>query len=162
MLTPDPSWIVLANAAQARVWRRPRPGQPWQELACLTHPQSRLKSRALGRDRPGHVERTVGSQRGSTALQPHRSAARKTQLQFASEVAHWMEGAARQRRYAAWVLLASNPFLGEVKAALPRNGAAWRRLWAAQALDLSHLSGPALPPRLREVLATMSSAAKES
>jgi hypothetical protein len=155
MLTPDPSWVVLANAAQARVWRRPRPGQPWEELACLSHPQSRQKGRALARDRAGHVERTEGSQRSSTALQPRLGATRKAQLQFAQELAQWLEGAAQQGRFAAWVLLASNPFMGELKAALPRGGAAWRRLWAAQALDLSPLPSAAVPARLREVLASL-------
>ena len=49
------NWVVVANAARARVLEETDEPGVYVHRADLVHPASRLKGSALSDDRPGHV-----------------------------------------------------------------------------------------------------------
>jgi protein required for attachment to host cells len=156
MLPERTDRVVLANASVARVLRLMDDEGRWTVEDQWEHPESRLKAAELAHDRPGHVERTEGSQRSGTAFTPRIMPKQKTQMAFARELAQHMHQAVMAHQGMRWVLLASNPFLGEVKALLsPQSRHA---LYAALPKDLTGLEEPALRHALRELLASLAPA----
>ncbi len=114
-------WVVVANAARARIFERDDENQALREVADCVHTPSRQKATALSHDRPGHASKGEAS----TAFAPHTDARDREHHRFAREVAQLLEEAALAKRMPGLMLLASNPFLGELKAEL---GDAARRL----------------------------------
>jgi len=53
------TWIVLADAATARVYEPRADRRDWKLVAELTHPQARAKESELGRDKPGRVKQVI-------------------------------------------------------------------------------------------------------
>jgi protein required for attachment to host cells len=153
MIVDRDTWIVLANATHARICARNPEDGALRELVRYEHPQSRWKGSALASDRPGHVEKTEGSQRSGTALTPRSDPRRKTHRQFARELASHLEQAVQSERCTQWVLMASNPFLGEMKSQL--SPAVQRALRASVPHDLTGLDAPHLRQRLTQVLADL-------
>jgi protein required for attachment to host cells len=144
-------WIVLANAARARILDREHDASPLQELADLVHPQSREKLRDLASDREGHAEKAHGdASHAGTAFQPRTEPHRKEHAIFASELSHYLEDAIAQGRCQALVLIASDPFLGELKAHL--GPAAARIVSAAIPLDLTSYAGADLARRISDAI----------
>ncbi len=114
------------RADRDRPWRAGRPRWP-------------LASR---RDRPGRVRKGAAS----TAFEPHTAPRARERTHFAHELAQMLEAAALARRMPGLVLLASNPFLGDLKAALGPAAAAL--LKACMAVDLRLLQGSDLEHRV--------------
>lgn len=145
-------WIVLANTARARICERDAAGG-LTELADLVHPESRQKGSELNADRGGHAQKGHGGDdHHGTSLDSRVDPRRKAQQAFAREVAAYLEAAVKDGRCASWVLMASDPFLGELKAELGQG--AQRALRRAVGHDYSALTGRELAQRVREVLAT--------
>jgi protein required for attachment to host cells len=136
-------WLVIANAARARVFERDGENGALRETADALHPASRAKGAALGRDRPGQVHKGAMS----TAFEPRAEPHAREHVQFAHELAAMLERAALAGRLPALVLMASNPFLGELKAAI--GPAARAVLRFSVALDLTHFQGAELEDRVR-------------
>jgi protein required for attachment to host cells len=136
--------IVLANASLCRLLMRDGDSPAVVPLTVLKHPASRLPGRELGSDRPGHeaVDRSTGGNR----FEPRSDVRRQEHVTFAHEIA-----ADLQARLAAgecdelW-LLASNPFLGELKSAL--HDAVTRRVRQTLAIDLTGLGLAEIEVRL--------------
>jgi protein required for attachment to host cells len=126
--------IVAANAARARLFRRGAVGEPLVEVVALVHPQSRQVGHDLAGDRMGHGEadRRGG---GGTAYEPKTDVRRKEHEHFAREVAQRLKGGLHAGEFERWVLFASSPFLGEIKAVL--DAELQRSLHAAIDLDLT-------------------------
>lgn len=112
------NWLVVANASRARVLEEAG-GDPgiYMHRADLVHPQSRQKGVDLGRDRSGHVEGS-GHGLGSTSYEPHTAVRERERDRFALEVAAMLNQGIAGGQCAGLVLVASNPFLGHVKAHL--------------------------------------------
>lgn len=111
------NWLVVANAAKARVLEEAaRPGA-YAHLADLVHPQSRQKGTALAGDRPGHVH-SLGPRSGGTAYPSRTDVREREHDRFAREVAQAVNDGVAAGQCAGVVLVASNPFLGHVKAHL--------------------------------------------
>jgi protein required for attachment to host cells len=111
------NWIVVANASRARILQAAATGRGLEHVADLVHPESRMHGHELARDRPGHVE-GIGHGLGSAAYQPRETPRRHEHRAFARELAARLTQGVRDGDCAALVLVASNPFLGELKAAL--------------------------------------------
>ena len=115
------NWLVVANAARARILEEgdPRPGKrrAYVHVADLVHPQSRQKGVALGRDRGGHAEGASPGLAGA-AYMPRTDPREREHDRFAQEVAHMLDKAIATQRCAGLVLVASSPFLGQLKAHL--------------------------------------------
>lgn len=115
------NWLIVANAARARVLEETdRPGS-YTHVADLVHPQSRQKGFEIeasrGGDRPGHVEGT-GHGLGSAAYLPRTDPREREHDRFAREVATQLNEGVAAGRCAGATLIASDPFLGMVKAHL--------------------------------------------
>lgn len=114
-------WVVVANAARARIFERDDEDQVLREIADCVHTPSRQKASELDDDRPGKARKS----QASTAFTPHTETRDREHQHFAHEIAQLLEDAALTQDMPGLVLLASNPFLGELKAEL---GAAAQRL----------------------------------
>jgi len=115
------NWLVVANAARARVLEESG-GQgsrqrAYVHVADLVHPQSRQKSHDLVDDRPGHVQR-LGHGLSGTAYAPHTDPRQREHDRFAREVAQLLDAGVLAHRCAGLVLVASSPFLGLLKSHL--------------------------------------------
>jgi ribosomal protein S16 len=63
-------WLVVANAARARVLEQTDEVGVFEPVADLVHPQSRMKGERLGSDRIGHARAQGGGLAGTSFL-PH-------------------------------------------------------------------------------------------
>jgi protein required for attachment to host cells len=111
------NWLVVANASRARVLEETGEPGTYLHRADLVHPQSRQKGIELGTDRAGHME---GSSQGlaGTAYPPRTDVRDREHDRFAREVAAALNDAVAHGQCAGLVLVASNPFLGRLKAHL--------------------------------------------
>lgn len=146
------TWIVLANAARARIFEAGAAGAAPTEVHTLVHPASRLKGHELTEDRPGHAERQTASTAhpGGTAYPPRADPRAKEQHAFAREIAQVLHDALGAGHCGRIVLVASNPFLGELRAAL--TPAAATAVAHSEPADLTALPVLDLQSRLRELL----------
>ena len=146
------TWIVLANASRARVCERDDSRAGLHDLMDFVHTQSRQKGSELGADRPGHVEHGMGSGlRGGTGLEPRTDPRQKEHETFAREIAHHLDKGVASGLCERIVLIASNPFLGELRAQL--GPATARAVRAASPSDGMAVRGPELARRVDELLA---------
>ena len=115
------NWLLVANAARARILEDADRPDTYTHVADLVHPQSRQKGIDIadvrGGDRPGHVDRS-GHGLASTSYEPHTEPPHREHDRFASEVAGVLNQGVADGRCAGLVLVASDPFLGLVKAHL--------------------------------------------
>jgi len=110
-----PSWILVANATEARLLQQ-EPGTPLVVVQAFHHPASRIRTSTLGDDKAGRE--LSGHGFSSAAYEPRVDAHTKEHLHFARELAQELEDGAAKGSYAAISIHASSPFLGELKQAL--------------------------------------------
>lgn len=145
-------WVVVANAARARIFERDDENQALREIADRVHAPSRQKASELETDRPGKARKGDAS----TAFAPHTDPREREHQRFAHEVAQLLEEAALAQRMPGLVLLASNPFLGELKAEL---GDAARRLLKHSApIDLTTYQHAELEARVTRAIGSAATA----
>jgi protein required for attachment to host cells len=138
------NWLVVANAARARILEESAKVGRYEPVADLVHPQSRQKGSELAYDRPGHVE-GAGHGLGSNSY-VHRTDPREREHdRFAHEVAEAVNQGVAGGRCAGVVLVASNPFLGAVKSHLSTQ--ARKALLNTVASDLTALDDRELAKR---------------
>ena len=111
------NWLVVANSAKARVLEEAGESGAYVHLADLVHPQSRQKGIELSTDRPGHAH-ALGQRAGGTSYPSRTDVREREHDRFAREVATTVNDGVAAGRCAGLVLVASNPFLGQVKAHL--------------------------------------------
>jgi protein required for attachment to host cells len=139
------NWVVVANAARARVLEETGKPGVYTHVADLVHPESRQKGMALDSDRPGHVN-SLGHNTGSSAYQPRTNVHEREHEQFAREVAVILNQGVAAGQCAGLVLVASNPFLGHLKAQLGEQAS--KRLLRTLASDYTTLRDAELAQRL--------------
>lgn len=106
-------WIVVANASQARLFKRDSTSGPLIAMTPMTHPASRLKGSELADDRPGR-EATDNSP-GGNRFEPRSDPRRKERRRFAQEIADRLDDALGAGDFKSLWICASDPFLGELK-----------------------------------------------
>lgn len=111
------NWLVVANASRARVLEQSGAPGLYTHVADLIHPESRQKGSELAGDRPGHVDR-LGHGLGSTAYAPHTDPHQREHDHFARELAKLLDDGVADGRCGGLLLMASNPFLGQLKSRL--------------------------------------------
>jgi protein required for attachment to host cells len=113
------NWLVVANAARARVLEETNRAGRYTHVADLVHPESRLKGEQLAGDRPGHVHvEGKGYGLGSTSYTPRTDPREHEHDRFAREVAHAVNDGVMHGRCAGVTLVASDPFLGDLRSHL--------------------------------------------
>jgi protein required for attachment to host cells len=139
------NWLVVASAARARVLEESGGAGGHAHVADLVHPQSRQKGIELGNDRAGHVEGT-GHGLGSTEYIARTDVRDREHDRFAHELASMLNAGVADGRCAGLVLVASNPFLGQLKGHL--NDQARTRVLRTVPSDYTTLSDAELAQRL--------------
>lgn len=142
------TWVLIANASQARCCARENANSPWTEVAKFEDVWGRAKGSDLSEDRSGYEGTSLS--RGGTSYTPRVDAKKKEHESFARQLANYLNEAVGARRCEEIVIFASNPFLGEVKAFL--NEHASRALGRTLAIDLTSFTGPELARRIDEHL----------
>ena len=139
-------WVLLANASRARLFERDAENGAMRELAAFVHPASRVKGSTLGHDRPGHAAKGLAS----TNFEPVTPLKEREQQHFAQQLAEHVEAAVLDGRVPRWMLIASSPFLGRLRAALGSAAAARLALYVDR--DLSRWQGAELERRVAALL----------
>ena len=140
-------WILVANGSLARIFSRTSAGDPLRALEAIDFPEGRLKAAELQRDRQGHESSDNSS--AAAHFEPRTSAHQKVRHQFARELAERLEEGLVDSEYETLWLIASSPFLGDVKAALSKP-VSHRLQWVHEA-DFTSLDVGTLEHRLREL-----------
>lgn len=143
-----PRLFLIANATEARLFSRASDHEPLVPLATFDDAPGRRKGGELAADRPGHG--SSDHRPGGVAFEARVDPRRKRHLQFAQHVSGRVEEALAGGSYGAFVLVASCPFLGEVKGSLGH--AARRALEHAIDLDLTSYGLSELEQRLDHAL----------
>lgn len=107
------NWMLVANAARARVLELTAVAGQYRHVADLVHPQSRQKGVDLADDRSGHVGGGDGP--GGAAYAPRTDPRERERDHFAQQIAQLLDAGVAAGECAGLTLVASNPFLGEVK-----------------------------------------------
>ena len=144
-----PTWILIANASTARCFEKSADGK-LSLLESFAHPDSRKPGSTLGSGRPGHIE-GVGHGLGSASYQPRVDPKSWEHGKFAQELAAHLNAAVAAHRCERIFVIASNPFLGQIKALLDTQTA--KRLAGGIAADLTSYEGRELKSRVDEALA---------
>ena len=143
-----PKLFLIANATEARLFSRASSHDPLLPLAWFDDAPGRRKGSELAADRPGHG--SSDTRPGGVAFEARVDPRRKRHLQFAHRLSEQLEEAMAGGRYGSVALVASCPFLGELKGAL--GNAARRALEHAIDLDLTSYGLTELEQRLDRAL----------
>lgn len=104
-------WIVVADAARARVFAQQEGGL--HEHHDFTHPESQLYDRDLRTGGKGEVNKSAGT--GSHQSDPAETTMEKHAELFAKELADFLKQARVKGDYAELVLVAEPKVLGRVR-----------------------------------------------
>jgi protein required for attachment to host cells len=103
------TWILVANAAQARLYANQGPNKGVELVGEYAHPASREKGSDLVSDRPGHNQ---GHGNGHGAYIPHTDPKQNAADHFARHLAGMLEEARTKDKYDRLILAASPSFHG--------------------------------------------------
>lgn len=106
-------WIVIADAAQARIFQALREDGKLTEIATLRNPEGRLTPQEMVSDRAGRM----GRGRGSTghAFEPHDSVEEHVAERFARHVCAHLAAAQHDGYVKRLYLVADPKFLGQLR-----------------------------------------------
>jgi protein required for attachment to host cells len=109
------TWIVVGHRAGARIFEHRR-AHELDLVSELDHAAGRLKNQAINSDRPGRAfdRKSPGRHAVGGAETPHEHSAEA----FARELAHELNAARTENRFARLVLVAEPRFLGLLRAEL--------------------------------------------
>jgi protein required for attachment to host cells len=111
----DNTWVLVANASEARLFATERLGKDMSMIEDYSHPESRAKGTTLASDRPGSSQGR-GSNMGTRGdpNDPKNFEAER----FASELADVLDKGRTENAYRRLVLVAGPHFQGLLKAEL--------------------------------------------
>lgn len=116
-MKPIRTWVLIADAARARVFESTGKGTGLTLVQDMTLDAELLPSHELGTDRPGRSFDSVGS--GRHAMESPSDLHREQKRQFARRVAEAIEERQTTRRFDSLVLVAPPVTMGDLRAALP-------------------------------------------
>ncbi|MBU1666649.1 MAG: host attachment protein [Gammaproteobacteria bacterium] len=108
------TWIMVANASQAKLFANHGPKKGLQFIKELAHPESREKTSNLVSDRSGSHTGTGHGAFVQATDPKHHEAER-----FAQEVTRELDDGRINKAYDRLILVASAPFVGLVNSRLP-------------------------------------------
>ncbi|MFW5331291.1 host attachment protein [Hydrogenophaga sp. ZJX-1] len=140
-------WILVANSSIARIFVRNSRSEPLGVVETIPHPEGRLLRSELTRDRPGHERSDTST--AAARFEPHTDPKRKSQHQFAHEIATRLDEGLSTGQFEKLWLFVSSPLLGELKAALSRP--VDQRVEVAQDIDFSALDVGEIEKRIQGI-----------
>ena len=108
------TWIMVANASQAKLFANHGPKKGLQFIKELVHPESREKTSNLVSDRSGSHTGTGHGAFVQATDPKHHEAER-----FAQEVSRELDDGRIKNAYDRLILVASAPFVGLINSRLP-------------------------------------------
>lgn len=106
------AWVVAANGSKALLYEWPGLTDPLSEIECVLNPDNRMQDHELSGGSPGQ---TIA---GRSALAPRVLPKEHARDGFARRVAHKLDDGRKKNQFDELVVVASNPFLGELLAHL--------------------------------------------
>ena len=103
-------WVMVADAARARIFSKDSAKSPLNALDQLVSPEAKLPERDRKTDRPGRVYDIQGE--GRHAVGTHTSPKEQDALRFAGEVVDYLEDGRVARQFDHLILVAEPHFLG--------------------------------------------------
>jgi Protein required for attachment to host cells len=140
------TWLLVADAAKARLFGIPRKGADLIEIACFTHPNARSPGQHPEHGRLGRTNESANS--AHHAIEPHTSLREKHAMQFADLLCDTIRQGRMENQYDHLVLMAPPRFLGVLRDRLDEQ--ALKCVVAEVSNDLLALS----PAELRAYLPT--------
>ena len=143
-----PTWIVVADAAAARIFALNGPRQsialnPVRELTAEIK-----RSGEIGSDRPGRTHDRAGH--GRHAEEPPTDPKRHAKFSFAREVGHMLEDERRRNAFGRLHVVAPPQFLGDLRGVM---GTELRAMVDTEInKDLTKLSVHELTPQIQNLL----------
>lgn len=104
------TWILVADAARARVLETEKHGEPWTEVACFANPDGHAPGRDATTERAPRVQESMGTTRH--AIEPHTSLRDKSSQRFARLLCDELGRGLASARFERLVLVAPPRFLG--------------------------------------------------
>jgi protein required for attachment to host cells len=142
------AWILVANASKGLCFERSDGVADLKLLAEFVDPLGRSKGSDLASDRSGYE--STGRGHGSAAFTPRTDSRTKEHDSFARRLAGYLNDGIAAHRCDTLAILASNPFLGEVKTHLDSQST--KALASAVAKDLTSFAGDELRRRIDQAL----------
>jgi protein required for attachment to host cells len=136
------TWVMVANASQAKLFSNTGPQRALQFVKELAHPESREKTSNLVSDRSGSRNGT-GHGAFTQATDPKYHEAER----FAQEVTRELEQGLAKKAYDRLILVAAAPFVGLINSRLP--GQVRSRLSESIEKDYTRLPAMELTDQLR-------------
>ncbi len=115
----QPTWILVADAARARLFASGVIDGALNELEDIVNPEGRRTDPDASRDRPPRVMESMGHM--SHAIAPHTSPEEKVADRFARELNELLERGRVEHRYERLILVAPPRFLGALQGALGKH-----------------------------------------
>jgi protein required for attachment to host cells len=118
--------ILVADESEARFYDAEGLHAPIKVIGTISDPSARLHDRDLKSDRPGRVVGSTRSGAGGHSAATHhavggeRSPRKLAAQRFARRIVDELEISLQQQRFDRLVVMASAPFLGTLRAALPK------------------------------------------
>ncbi len=112
-MKPIKTWILVADAAQARIFENQGPGKGLHELPGEAVSQTIPPTRDLGTDRPGRTHGSSGSERHSMA--PRADWHEQTKENFAKALGTHLNDAHINQSFDRLILVAPPKTLGQLR-----------------------------------------------
>ena len=141
-------WLVVADAARARLFMSDGTNVQPIDGATFENPAAHGFSRDLMSDRPGRTIESVGG--AHHAQEPRHDPHREAKATFAKHVADYVEQNARDRKFDHLVIVAPPQMLGDLRGALGQHAAA--RLAGTAPKDLMKIPAAELMGHLQPLL----------
>jgi protein required for attachment to host cells len=141
------TWILFADASNARLYQSQAPKRELTPLRELSHPASRAKEMDLVSDQPGRVRQSRSATRSALESTRHKKIEAD---RFARELADALEQGLAEDAYARLILVAPPEFLGRLRRQLSERVSG--RIVAEVKRDYLHLEPRELRERLKDQL----------
>ncbi len=149
MVKPVITWIVVADAARARIVSNEGVGHGIAEVADAEFENEILRDREIYADRPGRSHENAATDR-HTIARPNDTK-KQSSTAFAKSISDHLAARQGKKGFDRLVLIAEPSFLGHLRAALPKRTA--NVVTAEIAKDLTRAKNPELVKQLEAVLA---------
>jgi protein required for attachment to host cells len=147
-MAPNKTWIVVADAARAKIYRQPRAGAALEPALDHDFVGDNTKPSASGDDRPGRVHERHGS--GRHGMEPTTDPRRLAQQALAGDLADELTRACDEGALEHLVLVAPPQMLGDLRGSL--DARVRDKVIGELDKDLAKLSIQELPAHLSDIL----------
>lgn len=110
------TWLLVADAAKARLFEISKNGGYLTEIACFTNPNGRSSGQHPEHGRLGRTQESATS--AHHAIEPHTALREKRAMQFANQLRDAVRQGRVENQYDHLVLMAPPRFLGVLRSRL--------------------------------------------